>query len=184
MVNRNVKLKNLDGDYLYPYTENLPEATSSTNGTVKLESSPVSGSEKAITSGAVYSALSGKLDVTATANKATADANGNNISSTYALKNQSVTTLASSGTVSLSDNSVNRISPTGTVTFSLPNITTHTVFHQILVQVNLTSAQTINLGTSTYFSKKAPTFETGKYNIVYEHNGSEWVVGAIAIGVE
>ena len=84
MANRNVKLKNKVGDVLYPYTDNIPVATTSAAGKVKLDSSPTSGSSNAITSGAVYTALSGKLSTTGTAAKATADASGNNIANTYA----------------------------------------------------------------------------------------------------
>lgn len=91
MAKRNVKLKNRSGDYLYPYTENIPTASTSTAGKVKLDSSPTSGSNNAITSGAVYSALSGKLSTTGTAAKATADASGNNIANTYATKTELTT---------------------------------------------------------------------------------------------
>ena len=91
MAKRNVKLKNRSGDYLYPYTENIPTASTSTAGKVKLDSSPTSGSNNAITSGAVYSALSGKLSTTGTAAKATADASGNNIENTYATKTELTT---------------------------------------------------------------------------------------------
>ena len=86
MTIRNVKLKNRAGEYLQPYTENLPTASTSTAGKVKLDSSPTSGSNNAITSGAVYTALSGKLSTTGTAAKATADASGNNIANTYLAK--------------------------------------------------------------------------------------------------
>ena len=182
MVNRNVRLKNLDGDYLFPYTDNVPNATSIVSGKVKLDSSPIANSANAITSGAVHTALSDKLNKTDTAAKATADGSGNNIAATYALQKTAVKTLATSGTMTLTDNSVNRIAPTGTVTFNLPSISDHTIFHQILVQVNLSSKQAINLGTSNYFSRTAPEFETGRYNIIYEHNGTHWVVGAIATG--
>ena len=88
MTIRNVKLKNRAGEYLQPYTENLPTASTSTTGKVKLDSSPTSGSNNAITSGAVYTALSDKLDVDGTAAKATADANGNTITTTYATKTE------------------------------------------------------------------------------------------------
>ena len=57
MTNKNVKLKNRSGDYLYPYTDNIPAASSSTAGKVKLDTSPTSGSNNAITSGAVFTAL-------------------------------------------------------------------------------------------------------------------------------
>ena len=182
MVHRKVRLKNLDGDYLYPYTDNIPTASTSVAGKVKLENAPVSGSVNVLTSGAVHAALSQKLDKNATANKAIADANGNNIASTYALKTISVTTLAASGTISLADNSINRITPTGNVTFNLPAVSNNNTFHQILVQMNLASKKTINLGTNNYFGKTAPEFESGRYNIIYEHNGSHWVVGAIVTG--
>ena len=88
MVNRNVKLKNRSGDYLLPYTDNIPAASTSTAGKVKLDSSPTSGSNNAITSGAVYTALSDKLSTSGTAAKATADANGDDITTTYATKTE------------------------------------------------------------------------------------------------
>lgn len=62
MTNRNVKLKNRSGDYLYPYTDNIPTASTSVAGKVKLDSSPTSGSNNGITSGAIYTALSSKAD--------------------------------------------------------------------------------------------------------------------------
>lgn len=86
MANRNVKLKNKSGDYLYPYTDNIPTASTSTAGKVKLDSSPTSGSSNALTSGGAYTALAGKLSTSGTAAKATADANGNNIATTYLTK--------------------------------------------------------------------------------------------------
>lgn len=88
MANRNVRLKNKIGDILYPYTDNVPIATTNTAGKVQLDSSPTSDSSNAITSGAVYTALSGKLSTTDTAAKATADASGNTITATYATKTE------------------------------------------------------------------------------------------------
>ena len=179
IVTKNVRLKNRSGEYLEPYTENIPTASTSTAGKVQLDSSPTSGSNNAITSGAVYTALAGKLSTTGTAAKATADASGNNIVNTYLKKNMPVTTLATSGTIALADNSVNRIAPTGTVTFSLPSVSDNTVFHQILVQMTLSTSRTINLGTTKYFTGSQPSFAAGTYDILYEYNGSNWVVGAV-----
>lgn len=202
MTNRNVRLKNRSGEYLYPYTENIPTASTSTAGKVQLDNTPTSGSSNAITSGAVYTALSGKLSTTGTAakaaadasgnniantylqktetaSKATSDANGDNIANTYLKKNMSVTTLATSGTIALTDNSINRITPSGTVTFSLPTVSDNTIFHQILVQMILSTSRTINLGTTKYFTGTQPTFATGTYDILYEYNGTNWVVGAV-----
>lgn len=93
-----------------------------------------------------------------------------------------ITPLATLGTINLSDNSINRISPTGEVTFTLPSVTDNTKFHQILVQMYLASEQTINLGTTNYFYKIEPTFSTGSYDIIYEYDGSNWVVGAMSKG--
>ena len=92
-----------------------------------------------------------------------------------------IITLSSIGTIALSDNSINRITPTGSITFSLPQVVDNNVFHQILVQMNLTTVHNINLGTNLYFGDEAPLFETGNYNIIYEYNGSNWVVGSIKI---
>lgn len=169
-MGKNVKLKNLNGDYLYPYTNNVPT-----------DSIPTNNSKNLITSGAVYTALSNKLDTNGTATKALADANGNDIPSTYQPKSMPVITLPSIGTIVLSDNSINRITPTGSITFSLPQVVDNNVFHQILVQMNLTTVHNINLGTNLYFGDEAPLFETGNYNIIYEYNGSNWVVGSIKI---
>ncbi len=91
MTDRQVKLKNRSGDYLLPYTDNIPAASTSTAGKVKLDLSPTSGSNNAITSGAVYTALSDKLSTTGTAAKATADANGDVISTTYVTKTELTT---------------------------------------------------------------------------------------------
>ena len=102
MTDRQVKLKNRSGDYLLPYTDNIPAASTSTAGKVKLDSSPTSGSNNAITSGAVYTALSGKLSTTGTAAKATADASGNNIANTYLTK----TGTAAKATADASGNNI------------------------------------------------------------------------------
>ena len=91
MANRNVKLKNKSGDVLYPYTDNIPTASTSTAGKVKRDSSPTSGSSNALTSGGAYTALAGKLSTSGTAAKATADASGNNIANTYATKTELTT---------------------------------------------------------------------------------------------
>lgn len=62
MANRKVRLKNRSGDVLYPYTDNIPTASTTAAGKVKLDSSPVANSQNAITSGAVYTALGSKAD--------------------------------------------------------------------------------------------------------------------------
>ena len=86
MATKRIKLKNANGDYLEPYTTNVPEATTSAKGIVQLEATPTANSTKVLTSGGAKTALDNKLDKTATAAKATADASGNNIVDTYATK--------------------------------------------------------------------------------------------------
>lgn len=86
MATKRIKLKNANGDYLEPYTTNVPNASTSAKGIVQLEATPTASSTKALTSGGAKTALDNKLDKTATAAKATADASGNNIVDTYATK--------------------------------------------------------------------------------------------------
>ena len=111
----------------------------------------------------------------------------NNLSS-YEPILKTVNILSTSGTIALSDNSINSITPNGTVTFTLPTITNNTVFHQILVQINLTTVQTINLGLSNpkqYFNKKQPDLSNiGVYNLYYEYDKAKqyWVCGDIPKG--
>lgn len=88
MANKRIKLKNATGDYLEPYTTNVPDASTSSKGLVQLEETPTAESNKVLTSGTVKAALDNKLDKTGTAAKATADASGNNIASTYATKTE------------------------------------------------------------------------------------------------
>ena len=108
---------------------------------------------------------------------------------TYVIKDaearaaKKVTTLASSGTISLADNSINRIKATGAVTFKLPTVSDATVFHQILVQLTMSAVQTINLGTTVYFNSSAPDLSSaGSYNIIFEHDGLQWVAGSMFKG--
>ena len=101
------------------------------------------------------------------------------------ISNKSLITLATSGTIALTDNSVNTITPSGAVTFTLPTVTDNTTFHQILVQVHLSTVYTITLGTSYYFNKTAPDLSAiGEYNLIFEYDKANqyWVVGCIAKG--
>lgn len=89
------------------------------------------------------------------------------------------------GTVTLEDNKIYKITPSGNVTFSLPNITDNTKFHQILVQINMSVVYTMTLGTTYFFDGVKPLFtSTGLYDLIYEYdNASEnWVCGAIYKG--
>lgn len=97
--------------------------------------------------------------------------------------------LSTSGTIALTDNSINTITPSAAVTFTLPTVTDNTVFHQILVQINLSTAYTIDLGlgaTPHYFNSKAPDLSNaGVYNLYYEYDKANqyWVCGELQKGV-
>ena len=96
-----------------------------------------------------------------------------------------INTLGTTGTITLTDNSINKIAPTGNVTFTLPTITDNTIFHQILVQVDLSTVYSLTLGTTYYFDKTALDMSTtGQYNLFYEYDSTQsyWVVGCVAKG--
>ncbi len=88
MANKKIKLKNAAGEYLEPYTENIPVASTTQAGKVQLDNTPTLNSLHALTSGGAKTVLDTKLDATATAVKATADADGNTITATYATKTE------------------------------------------------------------------------------------------------
>ena len=114
------------------------------------------------------------------------DAVKNYADATYAKKSdikETITTLASSGTISLVSNSINRMTCTGTTTFSLPASVDNTIFNQILVQLEMSSVQTINLGTTHFFKRTTPDLSAaGNYNILFEYDGTNWVCGVISKG--
>lgn len=94
--------------------------------------------------------------------------------------NPTVNVLSSSGTINLEDNTINTITPSESVTFVLPSITDNDKFHQILVQVNLTTVYSINVGTTHFFNNKSPNLSAiGVYNLVFEYDkaNSFWVCG-------
>ncbi len=101
----------------------------------------------------------------------------------YELINKPVTTLANSGTLALADNTAYKIeNASGAITFTLPTISDTAKFHQIVIQLYMASAQTINLSTTYYFDGVAPDMsEAGYYTIIYEYDNtkSSWAVGAL-----
>ena len=103
----------------------------------------------------------------------------------YALNAPDINVLSTSGTIALTDNSVNSITPSGNVTFTLPTVTDNTVFHQILVQVNLSTVYTIDIGTTYFFDKTTPDMSNaGIYNLIYEYDKANqyWVAGVLSKG--
>lgn len=98
---------------------------------------------------------------------------------------KTVNVLDTSGTITLSDNSINSITPSGNITFTLPTITDNTVFHEIMVQINLSTVYTIDVGTTYYFNKTAPDLSgAGTYNLYYEYDkaNEQWYCGVLSKG--
>ena len=111
--------------------------------------------------------------------------------SSYQLIAQSMTPLSASGTINLSDNTINKIYATGITHLKAPSVSDMTKFHQIFVQLKMTSAQTIYLKDSAgtvltnFFNKTSPDLSTaGTYNIYFEYDNDAgyWVVGTLPKG--
>ena len=125
---------------IYIIEDATSQATDTTAGLVKLYNTTGQNTDGTMTQQAITNAISG---------------GGSSV--------QTINTLATSGTIILTDNSINKITPTGNITFTLPIISDNSVFHQILIQVNLTSVVTFDYGlgvTPHYFNKKAPDLTT------------------------
>lgn len=107
-----------------------------------------------------------------------------------AYENINVVNTTSGQVPTFSKDALYSITPTGAVEFSLPTITGSDAgkFYQILVFLTLNDTDYVTadegkLGTENYFYNVKPTFDTtGKYNIIYEYDGSEWVVGVMKKG--
>lgn len=97
-----------------------------------------------------------------------------------------MSTVTTSGTINLDDNSGYAITATGNIIFELPTITDLTILHKIFVQLYMSTARVISLGTTNYFDKVVPDLSVaGMYNIMYEYDNARgvWVVGTMIKGV-
>lgn len=68
-----------------------------------------------------------------------------------------------------------------TSTFYLPELAENE-YAQILVQANVTVAHYANFGTQFFFNSEVPYLEVGKYNLIWEWDGTNWYAGAISKG--
>lgn len=95
-----------------------------------------------------------------------------------------ITMGAASGTISLNDNTIYNIVPVANITFSLPTISNNNYYHQILIQLDLSTVYQLNLGATYYFNGTEPSFVSGYYDIIYSYDRSlnQWVCGAIYKG--
>lgn len=88
--------------------------------------------------------------------------------------------LPTGGVVNLASGGIYRGVISQDTTFVLPEVKDNTLLNQILVQLEIQGAPTINWGTTKYFSSE-PSASEGNYNIIYEYDSlvSGWVVGQI-----
>ena len=77
------------------------------------------------------------------------------------------------------------MTPTGNVTITLAEPDDSSILNQIILQLNMTTLRTINVGTTYYINKKAPNLSTtGSYNLIWEWDkaNSKWVCGLLTKG--
>ena len=195
-MTQGIQVKDLQATGSITNTASLLALTDSTNNTVNLiskndfvgslVSTTANNGLSADENGLVVANIGNLSDLQTTVKSSVVGAINETVGSINSLQNQPITVLDTSGTIALADNSINSITPTGNVTFTLPTITDNTVFHQILVQMNLSTVYTIDVGATNYFNYSILAFdEAGQYNIIYEYDSiaEHWVVGAIGKGV-
>ena len=84
------------------------------------------------------------------------------------------------GNITLETNKIYRTNISSDTTFILPTID-DSAFCQILVQADVSDGVNIDFGTEYYFGSGYQG-DAGKYNFIFEHNGSDWVYGALYTG--
>lgn len=97
---------------------------------------------------------------------------------------QEIVTL-STNTPTLEAGKVYSMTPTGNVTITLAEPDDASILNQIILQLNMTTLRTINVGTTYYINKKAPNLSTtGSYNLIWEWDkaNSKWVCGLLTKG--
>lgn len=93
--------------------------------------------------------------------------------------------LSGSGTISLEDNNLYKLTSSGNIIFNLPSVTDTSKFHQIMVQLKMSTVVTIDVGTTYYFNSEAPDLsKAGSYDFVWEYDNTDghWVFGATSKG--
>ena len=85
-------------------------------------------------------------------------------------------------TTSLEANNVYRVSINKSMAFVLPAYVDTTILNSIELQVTISNYDniSIDLGATKYFGD-IPELNNGSYIIYYEHNGTDWCVGALEI---
>lgn len=82
---------------------------------------------------------------------------------------------AQSGSLYPETNKFYRQSISTNTNIVLPTNLNNSVFNQIIMQVEVTGSPTIGLGT-TYGYGSIPTLANGKYKLIYDFDGTNWIV--------
>ena len=86
----------------------------------------------------------------------------------------------------MTNNSYNVVTPTGAITLLPPSVSSSVeTISQILVQINMTTVYSVNVGTTNFFKNKVPDLSTtGMYDLIYEYDkqNSVWVCCAMKKG--
>ncbi len=78
--------------------------------------------------------------------------------------------------------SVYSVSTDGYINFVLPTPINYNEFYQILIHANLEMENSIVWGTPTFFNGEIPDIGIGRYDFIFEWDGSQWCAGAIEKG--
>ena len=100
------------------------------------------------------------------------------------LPKQTISNIAAQGTITLETNKIYKGTLTGNVQFTLPEADTldNTILNQIMVQLEVNDDRIdVTWGTTLCFGTEQTNLLRGKYDCVFEFNGTNWVYGIIEI---
>lgn len=82
---------------------------------------------------------------------------------------------AQSGSLYPEVNRIYRQSISSNTNIVLPAVSDNTIFNQIIMQVEVSNSPSISLGT-TYGYGTIPTLANGKYKLIYDYDGTNWIL--------
>lgn len=100
------------------------------------------------------------------------------------LPKQTISNIAAQGAISLETNKIYKGTLTGNVQFTLPEADTldSTILNQIMIQTEVSTERIdVTWGTNLCFGTEQTNLLRGKYDCVFEFNGTNWVYGIIEI---
>ena len=100
------------------------------------------------------------------------------------LPKQTISNIAAQGAISLETNKIYKGTLTGNVQFTLPEASTldNTILNQIMIQTEVSTERIdVTWGTNLCFGTEQTNLLRGKYDCVFEFNGTNWVYGIIEI---